>query len=85
VAANHFHPEGKEPSRFTRAFQQSQRETLPFEDERDFEEHQRGFIAKPDFNQIMADAGNVAWDRGRYEFLLGGEDLTHGLGIHLDT
>ncbi len=71
----HFHPDGNEPSSFTKAFQAIQRETLPFDDERDFEEQHRGFIAKPDYTQIMSDAGNVAWDMGRYDFLMHGEDF----------
>ena len=71
----HFHPVGREPSAFTRAFQEEQRRRLPFDDDRDFEEARRGFIARPDYDKIMADAGNVAWDMGRYEFLLEGEDF----------
>ncbi len=71
----HFHPFGKDPSSYTKAFQASQRELLAFEDERDFEEQSRGFIAKPEYSQIMADAGNVAWDMGRYGFLLKGENF----------
>jgi len=55
----HFHPDGKEPSSFTKAFQSKQRESLPFEDERDFEEHQKGLIAAPDYTQIMSDAGGL--------------------------
>ncbi|MCZ6917289.1 MAG: MBL fold metallo-hydrolase [Gemmatimonadetes bacterium] len=47
---------------------------LPFADVRDFEEAARGFIAAPSYTQIMADAGHVAWDMGRYQFLLEGED-----------
>ena len=35
----------------------------------------RGFIAAPEYKQIMADAGHVAWDMGRYEWLLDGKDL----------
>jgi alkyl sulfatase BDS1-like metallo-beta-lactamase superfamily hydrolase len=50
------------------------RQTLPFEDKRDFEEAQKGFIAAPPYKQIMAEAGNVAWDMGSYEFLLRGFD-----------
>lgn len=73
--SGHFHPEGKGPSQFTISFQQAQRRSLPFDDERDFEEHRRGFIAGPDYDRIMADAGNVAWDMGRYEFLLSGEEF----------
>jgi alkyl sulfatase BDS1-like metallo-beta-lactamase superfamily hydrolase len=76
----HFHPDGNEPSSFTKAFQATQRETLPFDDERDFEEQHGGFIAKPDYTQIMSDAGNVAWDMGRYDFLMHGEDFD---SIHL--
>jgi alkyl sulfatase BDS1-like metallo-beta-lactamase superfamily hydrolase len=65
--AGHFHPKGKPPSRFTIALLQQARGTLPFADQRDFEEQQRGLIA-PDL-QIMADAGHVAWDMERFRFL----------------
>ncbi len=66
----HFHPKGKLPSTFTVALQNGQRETLPFDDKRDFEEARRGFIAAPDYKQIKAEAGHVAWDMGSYEWLL---------------
>jgi alkyl sulfatase BDS1-like metallo-beta-lactamase superfamily hydrolase len=65
-----FDPKGKEPSTFTIELQNGLRKTLPFEDKRDFEEARRGFIAAPPYKQIMAEAGNVAWDMGSYEFLL---------------
>jgi len=68
--SKHFDPEGKAPSKFTVAFQEQLRKTLPFEDKRDFEESKKGFIAAPPYKQIMAEAGNVAWDMGSYEFLL---------------
>lgn len=71
----HFHPEGKPASAATKALQAGLRASLPFEDERDFEEHRRGFVARPDYDRIMADSGNVAWDMGRYGFLLDGEDF----------
>ncbi|MEE4238568.1 MAG: alkyl sulfatase dimerization domain-containing protein [Anderseniella sp.] len=71
----HFHPKGKLPSKFTIELQDGVRKSLPFEDKRDFEEAQRGFIAAPDYKQIMAEAGNVAWDIGSYEWLLDGKDL----------
>ena len=48
---------------------------LPFDDKRDFEEAKQGFIAAPAYKQIMAEAGNVAWDMGSYEFLLQGKDF----------
>ena len=40
-----------------------------FEDQRDFEEAQRGFLAAPEYKQIMAAAGDVDWDMayGLYE------------------
>ncbi|OKH39794.1 hypothetical protein NIES2119_05275 [[Phormidium ambiguum] IAM M-71] len=62
------------PSSFTIELQNGLRKSLPFEDRRDFEESQKGFIAAPPYKQIMAQAGNVAWDMGCYEFLLRGFD-----------
>ena len=66
----HFDPKGKLPSKFTIELQNGIRKTLPFDDKRDFEEVKKGFIAAPDYKQIMAEAGNVAWDMASYEFLL---------------
>jgi len=71
----HFDPKGKPPSKQTIEAQKQQREILPFSDKRDFEEAKRGFIAAPDYKQIMAEAGHVAWDIGSYEWLLQGEDF----------
>jgi alkyl sulfatase BDS1-like metallo-beta-lactamase superfamily hydrolase len=71
----HFDPKGKPPSQFTVELQNGLRKTLPFEDKRDFEENKKGFIAAPEYKQIMADAGSVAWDMGRYEWLLDGKDF----------
>ncbi|EKN4181349.1 alkyl/aryl-sulfatase [Yersinia ruckeri] len=71
----HFHPQGKPPSKYTIDLYNQVKKSLPFEDTRDFEESQKGLIAKPPFKQIMADAGNVAWDMGSYEFLLQGKDF----------
>jgi alkyl sulfatase BDS1-like metallo-beta-lactamase superfamily hydrolase len=71
----HFHPKGKLPSRHTVALQEKLRKTLPLADRDDFAENDRGFIAAPDFKQIMADAGHVAWDMGRYDFLLQGQEF----------
>ncbi len=68
--SKHFDPKGKLPSKYTIEIQNRLRENLPFEDERDFAEASKGFIAAPDYKQIMAEAGNVAWDMGSYEFLL---------------
>ena len=73
--SKHFDPKGKAPSKFTVELQNGLRKSLPFEDKRDFEEAQRGFIAAPTYKQIMAEAGNVAWDIGSYEWLLDGKDF----------
>ncbi|MCP4256444.1 MAG: MBL fold metallo-hydrolase [Planctomycetes bacterium] len=71
----HFHPKGKLPSKYTIEAQKQQREMLPFTDKRDFEEQKKGFIAAPDYKQIVAEAGHVAWDMGSYEWLLQGRDF----------
>jgi alkyl sulfatase BDS1-like metallo-beta-lactamase superfamily hydrolase len=73
--SKHFDPKGKLPSKFTVELQNGLRKSLPFEDKRDFEEAKKGFIAAPPYKQIMAEAGNVAWDIGSYEFLLEGKDF----------
>lgn len=73
--ATHFHPQGKLPSQFTIELRNGFKASLPFKDQRDFEEAKRGFIAAPSYTQIMADAGNVAWDMGSYQFLLQGQDF----------
>ena len=75
MEGKHFDPKGKAPSSYTIDQQNALRKTLPFEDKRDFEESKKGFIAAPAYKTIMADAGNVAWDMGSYEFLLQGKDF----------
>ncbi len=69
----HFHPKGNPPSTYTIELQDGLRATLPFDDKRDFDEVKKGFIAAPSYRKIMADAGNVAWDIGSYDFLLQGK------------
>jgi len=63
------------PSKFIVELQKKWRQSLPFEDKRDFEEQKKGFIAAPDYKQIKAEAGHVAWDMGSYEWLLQGKDF----------
>jgi alkyl sulfatase BDS1-like metallo-beta-lactamase superfamily hydrolase len=75
AAAMHFDPKGSPPSTFTIELRKGVSATLPFEDKRDFEEAKKGFIAEPPYKQIMADAGNVAWDMGSYQWLLQGKDF----------
>jgi len=70
MEGKHFDPKGKTPSKYTIELQNGLRATLPFDDKRDFEEAKKGFIAAPPYKQIMADAGNVAWDMASYEWLL---------------
>ena len=73
--SGHFHPQGKLPSEATIAAQAALRESLPFHDTRDLDEARKGFIAAPDFRQIMADAGHVAWNIGAYDYLLDGQQF----------
>ncbi len=74
-APAHFDPQGKPPSTFTLELRNGVKAQLPFADKRDFDEAARGFVAAPPYKQIMADAGNVAWDMGSYQWLLSGQDF----------
>jgi alkyl sulfatase BDS1-like metallo-beta-lactamase superfamily hydrolase len=65
----HFHPKGKAPSKFTLEVLKKAKATLPLGDTRDFEEQKKGFIAPMKPLKIMADAGHVAWDMERFQFL----------------
>jgi alkyl sulfatase BDS1-like metallo-beta-lactamase superfamily hydrolase len=75
MEGKHFDSKGKMPSKYTIELQNGLRKTLPFEDKRDLEEAKKGFIAAPSYKQIKAEAGNVAWDMGSYEYLLQGKDF----------
>ena len=65
----HFHPLGKPPSEHTLKIIKEARESMPFEDKRDFDEARKGFIAPLQTKIIEADAGHIAWDIERYNFL----------------
>jgi alkyl sulfatase BDS1-like metallo-beta-lactamase superfamily hydrolase len=65
----HFHPKGKAPSPFTREVLKQAKPQLPLSDKRDFDEQKKGLIAPMKDLQIKADAGHVAWDMERFEFL----------------
>ncbi|HEV7264142.1 MAG TPA: MBL fold metallo-hydrolase [Falsiroseomonas sp.] len=67
--AGHLHPLGKAPSRHTIAVLDEARRTLPFADTRDFEENRRGLISAMPERQIRNDAGGVAWDMDRLNFI----------------
>jgi alkyl sulfatase BDS1-like metallo-beta-lactamase superfamily hydrolase len=75
MEGKHFDPNGTMPSKYTIELRNGLTATLPFDDKRDFEEAQKGFIAAPDYTKIMADAGNVAWDMGSYKWLLQDKDF----------
>jgi alkyl sulfatase BDS1-like metallo-beta-lactamase superfamily hydrolase len=70
VAVAHFDPKGKAPSKHTTEVLRQARSTLPFADQRDFDEQKRGLVAPMPDLKIEADAGHVAWDMERFQFLL---------------
>lgn len=72
-AQDHFSAKGQPASVHTSAKQSAMRAALPFEDNRDFEESRRGFIAEPDSRQIVGAGGKIVWDMAKYDFLLTGE------------
>jgi len=74
-AQDHFNEKGSPPSSLTSQLQDNLRNSLPFDDQRDFEESRRGFIAEPDSRQILAANGRVVWDMTRYDFLLEDTDF----------
>ncbi|MGY3922128.1 MBL fold metallo-hydrolase [Aeromonas jandaei] len=61
----------KPASEFTIKANQGVLHTLPFNDKQDFEDAQRGFIAKPDTLTIRDDNGNVVWDLEQYKTYIG--------------
>jgi alkyl sulfatase BDS1-like metallo-beta-lactamase superfamily hydrolase len=60
---------GKAPSKFTLEVLKQAHASLPFGDTRDFEEQKRGLIAPMRDLKIKADAGHLAWDMERFQFL----------------
>jgi alkyl sulfatase BDS1-like metallo-beta-lactamase superfamily hydrolase len=71
----HFHPKGKAPSEHTMRILEAAKGRLPFADTQDFEEHAKGLIAPMPDLKIMADAGHVAVDMERFQFLNGDGDF----------
>ena len=68
-------PDGNAPSVHTIRQQEALRRKLPFEDQRDFDEQRRGFVATPDYRRITDESGDLVWDIGQYDFLLTGEEF----------
>ena len=71
----HFDPKGKAPSKHTIAVLEEARASLPFADKRDFDEQKKGFMAAPATSTIKADAGHVAWDLERFNWLMESENF----------
>ncbi|KUJ84850.1 alkyl/aryl-sulfatase [Microbulbifer flavimaris] len=71
----HFDPLGKPPSKHTLKVIAEDSANLPFDDKRDFDEANKGFIAKPDTWKVTGAEGNVVWDLDRYDFLRGDKDF----------
>jgi alkyl sulfatase BDS1-like metallo-beta-lactamase superfamily hydrolase len=69
IAPGHFHPKGKAPSEQTLAVLQAAKTQLPFADTRDFDEFNKGLIARRADLIIPSDAGGVAWDMERFLFI----------------
>ncbi|MFG0381976.1 alkyl/aryl-sulfatase [Pseudomonas sp. zbq_18] len=61
----------KAASAATVAANQAVLDRLPFADKRDFEDAQRGFIAKPDSLTIKDASGKVVWDLESYKRFIG--------------
>ncbi|XZG69704.1 alkyl/aryl-sulfatase [Chitinibacteraceae bacterium HSL-7] len=59
--------ESKPATEFTKAANAEVLKELPFSDKQDFEDAQRGFIAKPDTLTIKDAKGNVVWDLEQYK------------------
>ncbi len=60
----------KQATEATRVANSALQRTLPFEDIRDFEESERGFIAPlPNGGVIKNDEGRIVWDMSRFEFI----------------
>ncbi|WP_211226085.1 alkyl/aryl-sulfatase [Psychrilyobacter atlanticus] len=75
VSSAHFDPKGKGASKYTIEKWEEQKNKLPFEDKRDFDEQRKGFIAAPDYREIKDKDGKVVWNIGSYDYLLKeGED-----------
>ena len=70
-----FTPRGKAPSKYTLDILKQARGGVPFGDTRDLEEQKKGLIAPMKDLKIMADAGHVAWDMERFQFLDNQEDF----------
>ena len=67
--------DAKDASVSTKSYQQSVLDSLPFSDTRDFTLAQKGLIKRPENLEIKDENGNVVWELGNYEFLLGDTNI----------
>ena len=67
ISAGSFATESKPATQATIDANQSLYKTLPFDDVKDFERAQKGFIAKQDVVTITNDQGDVVWDLEEYK------------------
>lgn len=68
IAGNvHSATSSKPSTKYTIEANQSVQQSLPFSDKKDFEDAQRGFIAKPDVVTIKDSKGNPVWDLEEYK------------------
>ena len=70
-SASSLNAESKPATSFTQAANQAVRESLPFEDDSDFERARRGFLAGPEPLVVVAEDGQTVWDRAAYDFIEG--------------
>ena len=59
------------PSPFTTAANQAVLEQLPFADQQDFEDAQRGLIASPQSLVVLGAQGELLWNQDQYDFIEG--------------
>ncbi len=64
-------PDRKPATDATRRTNSALAETLPFDDDADFDRARRGLVAAPTPVRIMADDGSVAWDLDDFAFVEG--------------
>ena len=74
-AAGHFDPKGKPPSKLHEGGAPAGGDHPAVRRQARLRGAEEGFIAPAEDTKIMADAGHVAWDMERFEFLSGSEGL----------
>mgnify|MGYP000129674944 FL=1 len=80
----HFDTLGKPPSEHTLKAIAKDAAGLPFDDTRDFDEADKGFIAAPDSWVVKGPAGNTVWDLERYKFFLRDTDFQRANKLRSD-